>query len=48
MQYLKQFVQPPVEGYYFSAYPQATTDRIVHHFSPLALYDEFSSSERGS
>jgi hypothetical protein len=47
VQYLKQFVQPPVEGYYFSAYPQVTTDRIVHHFSPLALYDEFSSSERG-
>lgn len=48
VQYLRQFVQPPVEGYYFSAYPQATTDRIVHHFSPLAFYDEFSSSERGS
>ena len=48
VQYLKQFVQPPVEGYYFSAYPQATTDRIVHHFSPLALHDEFSSSERGA
>jgi hypothetical protein len=39
VQYLKQFVQQPVGGYYFSAYPEATTDRIVHHFKPQRQYD---------
>jgi hypothetical protein len=29
VQYLKQFVLEPVGGYYFSAYPEAETDRIV-------------------
>ena len=32
VQYLKQFQRPPVEGYYFSAYPEARTDMIVNHF----------------
>lgn len=33
VQYLKQFVVPPVENYYFSAYPEVTTDRIVQTFT---------------
>lgn len=34
VQYLKQFVQQPVEGYYFSAYAEATTCQIVQQFTP--------------
>jgi hypothetical protein len=34
VQYLKQFLRPPVEGYYFSAYPETTTHRISNHFTP--------------
>jgi cytochrome P450 len=33
VQYLKQFLVPPVENYYFSAYPETTTDRIVQTFT---------------
>lgn len=32
VQYLKQFLQTPAEGYYFSAYPETGTDRITQHF----------------
>jgi cytochrome P450 len=32
VQYLKQFLQAPAEGYYFSAYPETSTDRITQHF----------------
>lgn len=32
VQYLKQFLQAPAEGYYFSAYPETSTDRIAQHF----------------
>lgn len=44
--YLRQFVQPPVEGYYFSAYPQVTTDMIGRHFTPLPEFDLFRTDER--
>ncbi len=44
--YLRQFVQSPVEGYYFSAYPQVTTDMIGRHFTPLAEFDFFRTYER--
>jgi cytochrome P450 len=33
VQYLKRFVVSPVENYYFSAYPETTTDRIVQTFT---------------
>jgi hypothetical protein len=33
VQYLKQFSRPPVEGYYFSAYPKASVSQIVHTFA---------------
>jgi hypothetical protein len=33
VQYLKQFSQQPVEGYYFSAYPETESSRIVQHFT---------------
>ncbi len=33
VQYLKQFLNPPVEGYYFSAYPEAPTHKITQHFT---------------
>lgn len=33
VQYLKQFSQPPVEGYYFSAYPETHSSQIVQHFT---------------
>ena len=32
VQYLKQFLQAPAEGYFFSAYPETGTDRITQHF----------------
>ncbi|MFM2075109.1 MAG: hypothetical protein RJB34_1414 [Pseudomonadota bacterium] len=44
--YLRQFVQTPVEGYYFSAYPQVTTDMIVREFTPLPEFDLFRTYER--
>ena len=44
--YLRQFVQTPVEGYYFSAYPQVTTDMIGRHFTPLPEFDLFRTFER--
>jgi cytochrome P450 len=34
VQYLKQFERPPVEGYYFSAYPEVTSNKIVQQFTP--------------
>lgn len=34
VQYLKQFARPPVEGYYFSAYPEVTSNKIVQQFTP--------------
>lgn len=33
VQYLKRYVVAPVENYYFSAYPETTTDRIVQTFT---------------
>ena len=33
VQYLKRFVLPPVENYYFSAYPETPTHRIVQSFT---------------
>ena len=40
VQYLKQFVQPPVEGYYFSAYPEARTHKIVQTFTRQFDFDQ--------
>jgi cytochrome P450 len=33
VQYLKQFLVPPVEGYYFSAYPETAAVDITNHFT---------------
>jgi cytochrome P450 len=33
VQYLKQFLSAPVEGYYFSAYPETATHQITKHFT---------------
>jgi hypothetical protein len=39
VQYLKQFVRPPVEGYFFSAYPEASTAQIRYEFDKKRKYD---------
>ena len=43
VQYLRQFQQPSVGGYFFSAYPQVTTDQIDWQFNQSHRFDLFTT-----